>query len=97
MEALLNLSHGPGLLNVEFLESDINSLPTPLLEFIFHKQQISSCSRDPLPINQRQKLFKAQRLLACREILSLLSCEASTSKEYNHLTGSVAFATQVSF
>ncbi|CAH8436049.1 unnamed protein product [Schistosoma curassoni] len=94
MEALLNLSHGPGLLNVEFLESDINSLPTPLLEFIFHKQQISSCSRDPLPINQRQKLFKAQRLLACREILSLLSCEASTSKEYNHLTGSVAFATQ---
>ncbi|CAH8434594.1 unnamed protein product [Schistosoma intercalatum] len=94
MEALLNLSHGPGLLNVEFLESDINSLPTPLLEFIFHKQQISSCSRDPSPINQRQKLFKAQRLLACREILSLLSCEASTSKEYNHLTGSVAFATQ---
>ncbi|CAI2722795.1 unnamed protein product [Schistosoma spindalis] len=94
MEALLNSSHGPGLLNVEFLESDINSLPTPLLEFIFHKQQISSCSRDLLPINQRQKLFKAQRLLACREILSLLSCEASTSKEYNHLTGSVAFATQ---
>ncbi|CAH8437687.1 unnamed protein product [Schistosoma turkestanicum] len=94
MEALLNSSHGPGLLNVEFLESDINSLPIPLLEFIFHKQQMSSCSKDLLSLNQRQKLFKAQRLLACREILSLLACEACTSKEYSHLTGSVAFATQ---
>ncbi|KAK4473098.1 hypothetical protein MN116_004285 [Schistosoma mekongi] len=94
MEALISSSHGPNILNVEFLKSDINSRPVPLLECMFNEKQISSCSKNLITINQRQKLFKAQRLLACREILSLLAYEACTLREYNHLTGSIAFATQ---
>ncbi|TNN12979.1 Mediator of RNA polymerase II transcription subunit 17 isoform 3 [Schistosoma japonicum] len=94
MEALISSSHGLGLLNVEFLKSDINLRPVPLLECMFNEKRISSCSKNLITINQRQKLFKAQRLLACREILSLLACEACNLREYNHLTGSIAFVTQ---
>ncbi|CAH8491196.1 unnamed protein product [Heterobilharzia americana] len=94
MEALLSTSLGSGVLNVKFFESDIKSGSASLLKHLFCEQQTSSCLVDVPSLNQRQRLFKAQRLLACQEILLQLAYEASNSKGRDNPTYSIAFATQ---
>nr|CAH8828725.1 unnamed protein product [Trichobilharzia regenti] len=91
MEALLNVSRGSGGLSVRFVKSDVDSQSTSLLKAVCSEQQQVENLQ---PLTQRQKLFKAQRLLECREILFQLAYEACNSRGRNYLVDSIACVTQ---
>ncbi|CAL8092386.1 unnamed protein product [Calicophoron daubneyi] len=101
VEALLNTTVGFGSLTVSINEPGIESGPTSLWDSVFDANQKSADEANPLhdmhtrTLSQRERLVKAQRILACREILFNLACEASGSRaQANHYNDPVCFATQ---
>ncbi|KAF7257409.1 Mediator of RNA polymerase II transcription subunit 17 [Paragonimus skrjabini miyazakii] len=103
VEALLNNAQGPSVLNVTIHETGIEMGPVPLWDHVF-KSEMPTGDRDSCSasshstrekLSQRERLVRVQRLLACREILFTLACEASGYKGHTNLTSSsISFATQ---
>lgn len=83
MEALLQTVIGPAYLRVQIDESDLDAGPQTLWRSVFHHatDTIATNQNSTVPTrairHDQERLAKAQRILACREILSILANEAS--------------------
>ncbi|THD24558.1 Mediator of RNA polymerase II transcription subunit 17 [Fasciola hepatica] len=107
LEALLNTTADVNNLSVNIYESRIDSGPVPLWHCVFEGQARSQGSSKPTEcfsqsdtisttsLTQRERLVKAQKILACREILFNLACEACGLRGSNVQNADCAsFATQ---
>ncbi|KAA0186125.1 Mediator of RNA polymerase II transcription subunit 17 [Fasciolopsis buskii] len=107
LEALLNTTANVENLSVSIYESRIDSGPVPLWHCVFERPTRSRGSSKPSDgffqpdptrpslVTQRERLVKAQKILACREILFTLSCEACGLRGNNFQNADCAsFATE---